>query len=695
MIIDGTLEDDYLVGTAEDDSVNGLTGNDNLSGEEGNDILNGAEGDDFLYGESGNDSLLGGEGDDYLYGEEGSDAIEGESGDDSISFGAGASSIDGGEEIDSISLDFAEELEDFILIYNDINGSTTTGGLLDGTTIQNVEKISVSSGLGNDLIDVSALSDESDFNSLASGGGNDEIIGGAGDDNLSGEEGNDSLAGGEGNDDLSGGGGSDIINGEDGDDDISFGAGASVIDGGEGIDGISLDFAEESDDFTLIYDNIDGSTTKGSFLDGTTIQNIEEISVKSGLGNDFIDISASSNESIFNSIESGSGNDKIIGGSGNDNLDGEVGNDSLLGGEGNDSLSGGGGNDAINGESGDDNISFGTGTSIIDGGEGTDTIDLDFAEESDGFTLIYDNIDGSSNEGGFLESPTIQNVERVNVTSGLGDDLIDISALSNESDFNSIETGSGNDEITGGSGDDNLFGGEGDDSLAGGQGNDSLSGGGGQDIVIFSEPSTDYEITENDLDISVQNINSEDTDNLFTVETIKFADGDYNTSTGEFTFNAPPPIEGSSSLLDTPINRFQNKDIPGTYLFAGEAESEEIRDNFSNFDEEGLAFQVAVEPGDDLIPLYRFQSTNTPGTYLFAGEEERQSINENFSEEFDEEGLAFYVHNANSENGTTLYRFQNEDIPGTYLFVSSDERETILEDFPNFIEEGEAFNVGI
>jgi chemotaxis methyl-accepting protein methylase len=96
-----------------------------------------------------------------------------------------------------------------------------------------------------------------------------------------------------------------------------------------------------------------------------------------------------------------------------------------------------------------------------------------------------------------------------------------------------------------------------------------------------------------------------------------------------------------------------------------------------------------------LIPLYRFQSTTTRGTYLFAGEEERQNINENFSKEFEEEGLAFYVYSAGSDNGTTFYRFQNEDRPGTYLFVGEQERQSILENFPNFSEEGPAFNVEV
>jgi hypothetical protein len=171
-------------------------------------------------------------------------------------------------------------------------------------------------------------------------------------------------------------------------------------------------------------------------------------------------------------------------------------------------------------------------------------------------------------------------------------------------------------------------------------------------------------------------------------------DGTVDIGAYEVQENEPEPEPDTETLTQT-INRFQNRDIPGTYLFAGENESTNIREDFPNFEEEGIAFNVSFEPGDDLIPLYRFQSNANPGTYTFVGESERQGINENFSEDFTEEGLAFYVYGVGEEKGTTFYRFQNEDRPGTYLFAGPDERANILENFPNFTEEGPAFEVGV
>ena len=157
------------------------------------------------------------------------------------------------------------------------------------------------------------------------------------------------------------------------------------------------------------------------------------------------------------------------------------------------------------------------------------------------------------------------------------------------------------------------------------------------------------------------------------------------------------PVFSVNNRLDTDIYRFQNTDIPGTYFFAGPEESENIRANLPNFIEEGMAFKVAVEPGNDLFPFYRFQNINIPGTYLFVGEEERNAINSdpNLSESFIHEGLAFYVYGVGAGLGKAFTRFQNTDIPGTYLFAGPEESEDIRNNFPSFIEEGIAFEVGI
>jgi ELWxxDGT repeat protein len=167
-----------------------------------------------------------------------------------------------------------------------------------------------------------------------------------------------------------------------------------------------------------------------------------------------------------------------------------------------------------------------------------------------------------------------------------------------------------------------------------------------------------------------------------------------NDGTGERLFSYEDSNPSPISKLNSPIRRFQNTSQRGTYLFAGEEESASIRNNFKNFQEEGLAFQVGVEKNDPLLqPLFRFQNTSKSGTYIFVREEERQSILTNFKN-FKEEGLAFYVYGASSGIGTTYNRFQNTSQPGTYLFAGPEESLSILANFKNFVLEGAAFNVG-
>ncbi|WP_308256205.1 choice-of-anchor Q domain-containing protein [Geminocystis sp. GBBB08] len=150
----------------------------------------------------------------------------------------------------------------------------------------------------------------------------------------------------------------------------------------------------------------------------------------------------------------------------------------------------------------------------------------------------------------------------------------------------------------------------------------------------------------------------------------------------------------TDSLLNAPIYRFQNRNVPGTYLYTGTQEAQNIRTKFSNFKEEGFAFHVAEAPADNLIAMYRFQNSAKPGTYLYAGEQERQSILSN-NRNFIDEGVAFYVYGADANKGQDIYRFQSLTNPGTYLFAGETEKNNIIANFSsNFTLEGVAFEVG-
>ncbi len=166
--------------------------------------------------------------------------------------------------------------------------------------------------------------------------------------------------------------------------------------------------------------------------------------------------------------------------------------------------------------------------------------------------------------------------------------------------------------------------------------------------------------------------------------------------TGDTELVNPPEENDPLSLLTTQIVRFRSEQVAGTYLFASEQESRSIRRNFSDsFTEEGDAFKVATEDNgnDNLIRFNRFQNNNVQGTYLFASEQESRNIRRNFSDAFTEEGVAFYALGADSEVGTEYYRLRNRNLSGTYIFVNETEKNQILNTLPQFVNEGIAFKV--
>jgi Ca2+-binding RTX toxin-like protein len=262
----------------EQDNIVGTEGNDVLNGTTGNDTIDGLGGNDTIYGLDGGDQLIGSTGDDSLYGEAGDDTLDGGEGDDYLLPGPGVNAVIGGAGSDRLDLDYSTATADLTVNYSNANNGTIS----DGSTLKEVEMVVLTSGAGNDTIDISATTVESYIeggagddlitggsgyrNRLAGGAGNDTIYGGANHDTpdwnnggLYGGEGNDTLYGLGGNDALYGEAGDDTLDGGDGDDGLSGGEGNDTLDGGEGHDGL----AGEAGDDTLYggdgyYDYLSG-----------------------------------------------------------------------------------------------------------------------------------------------------------------------------------------------------------------------------------------------------------------------------------------------------------------------------------------------------------------------------------------------------------------------------------------------------
>jgi Ca2+-binding RTX toxin-like protein len=130
-----------------------------------------------------------------------------------------------------------------------------------------------------------------------------------------------------------------------------------------------------------VYFTLNGTTTRYS-ASGLSI-----LTIYLGNGNDVI-TAGDGAPRLY--IDSGAGNDTVIGGIRADTILGGKGNDSLSGGRGDDSLDGGAGQDTVNGGAGRDTLSTVDGVKdVLDGGADFDQGNMDLSD-------IFSSVEGRS-----------------------------------------------------------------------------------------------------------------------------------------------------------------------------------------------------------------------------------------------------------------------------------------------------------
>ncbi len=205
--------------------------------------------------------------------------------------------------------------------------------------------------------------------------------------------------------------------------------------------------------------------TSGSGRDDLELMGIAAAGtyVDSGGGDDFVVGSSSLDE-----IHGGDGSDEILGLSGNDKILGDGGSDTIYGGPGADKQDGGPGDDVLSSETsgywGGGKID--TGADDVRGGSGKDTVNLSL--DVNGATV---SLDDKANDavGGDGGDNYHSDIERV-LGSG-GDDRLVGSSHAEE-----LSGNYGDDRISGGGGNDKLYGGADSDKIDGGPGKDSVYG---------------------------------------------------------------------------------------------------------------------------------------------------------------------------------------------------------------------------
>lgn len=519
----GNGASNLLSGNGGNNVLQGLAGNDSLLGGGGNDTLDGGSGNDTLDGGSGIDTasyasataalvvslavdtvqLTGGAGDDRLLGCEN---LTGGAGNDSLTGNDQANRLDGSAGVDTLVGGHGNDT----YIVNQLGESIVETGTIDSAqdNVQAAVNWTLGSGLENLLLSgTSAVEARGNqlTNSLTGNSAANQLYGLDGADTLYGMAGGDTLDGGLGADSLVGGAGNDtyVIN-ELGDVIVEDGRSANEVDTVQS--SISWALASTLEHLTLTGSAAINAT--GNHLANVLTGNGAVNLLSGGAGND--------------SLDGGAGNDSLLGGSGNDQLNGGLGFDFVLYGAQTSSLVlnlsssagqfiAGAGTDTllsiegVESGAGDDVLVGSSVANVLHGAAGNDR--LDGAGDND--TLIggegNDTLDGGlgNNTASYQTSTvsvkvTLETTQAQNTLAAGTDTLLNIQNLLGGSGNDSLIGNAQANLLNGSSGNDSLLGGAGSDSLRGGAGTDTLAGGTGGDTYQFQRGHQMDVISEND-----------------------------------------------------------------------------------------------------------------------------------------------------------------------------------------------------
>lgn len=326
-----------------------------------------------------------------------------------------------------------------------------------------------------------------------------------------------------------------------------------------------------------------------------------------------------------------------------------------------------------------------------------------------------------------------------------GDDLLfgDVVERNDELNLNNpfaipgigvISSEGGNDTLNGGLGNDTLLGQEGNDLILGGAGDDALNGGvdslirseinpnivlgrefvGGRDTLEGGEGSDVY-VTS--LDFSGGSVISDSSGEFDTLYVEDFST-DFEAIRGEFdteVFSDPATYGNSAIELSLPQADIVGLHKSGTELIIdinrdGVAESTDDLTVFNFFDGEGNAGSGSLarinnvvseeiitffaENSPELVEgstVYRFFNNDTGVHFYTASPEERDFIDDNLSN-FTLEGASYVSVDplTGGSGALPVYRFLNEDT-GVHLYTISQGERDAASVLDNFSFEGEAF----
>ncbi|MBX2867971.1 MAG: hypothetical protein KTR18_04825 [Acidiferrobacterales bacterium] len=605
-------DDDIIIGGIGGDQLGGNLGEDIIIGDNGAIDYNDASGDgdpltidviesidlpigddDFIVAGEGNDIVIAGIGDETIFGGVGSDLIIADNGrveltdaevvfatttDTSVSTGGMDTVIGDDNGVTGVAPFTSNDI-----IFGGVDSDNLDGGRGSDVIFGDNGEITLTDGLGGvEQTPIATMSPNlGDVDIIEGGSGNDTLLGGAAGDFINDTGGNNTVFGDHGQivgnvvetTDLQGGvdiittgSGNDIIFGGAAGDSITTTGGNNVIGGDFGIQRPgsirSTDFNRGGSD-TIMSGNGSDDIIGGAFGDliTSTGGNNNVLGDSGTISGDSV-TSAAIGVGGADQIQTGAGNDNIVGGTQGDSITSGFGNDDVLGddgiitgglvdsfapaagggdtifaaggnnnvvggaqgddittGNGRDNIVGDGGvirngvltNDA--GSGGNDNINSGGGNDNVSGGDGSDLINSGSGNDN----ILGDNgVITSSSINSF--APQIGGNDVINagagndnVIAGQGSDVVEGGSGDDNILGDNGELGGGlirttdpavgqSDRLSGGAGDDAIIGGAAGDIISGGAGNDRILGdNGGYDRNIMRLISTDFTIGGNDV----------------------------------------------------------------------------------------------------------------------------------------------------------------------------------------------------
>lgn len=561
-----------LSGGSGDDTLRGGAGNDTLRGGNGADALAMAAGIDAVYGDAGNDSMS-------LTNFTNTDTVQGGSGTDTLTVSTGVHIID----FSNGQFDLIQEVETIALNSNGahtitftndyfsrgggigtlltLSTNSTIGTVMNASTLNSTNRVSLDGGSANDLITGGAAGDTIEANN-----GNDTIYGNAGNDSLYGLNNDDVIYGGTGSDVILGGSQNDTIYGEDGNDNLQGENNNDSIVGGLGNDALNGGLNDD----TLIggegSDTLAGSTNNDIFVYNVILDseyaNPDRIT-DFNTGFDTIDLSALG----FTGIVSGAASGTILGytDDGTDTTIVDAANTfrliltGVIEPEGaillapgisaslsavNDNIVLGATGDLVSGQAAHlaatDTITAGAGTDVLRfttattaGANALTTakfnnvtgIDrIEFRASSNVVTINNAMVDQTDNGDLLVLSNSIYTITSLDTSGVTGSNMVRIAgsgAVQLANANNRVYIGNGNNgSVTGGTSSDTIIGGSFADTITGGAGLDSLFGGAGNDRI---------QLTTAELN------GSETIDGGVGTDTLYFTSGGINFTNASFT----------------------------------------------------------------------------------------------------------------------------------------------------------------